>query len=168
MKTICLVAICLALAPHVRAAGFETARVKVTIAGAEAPFWILQSKTGPAALDVSPPVFSIDGARHTAVLVDVREIAAPVTLPNGTVEYRYQGRFRDDPSLSLELDFRAAADNPVVRFAYKLKSSRERRLTKPVGSDAVSESHRGALVRVPGAGPQLHPPGVPARTAGVR
>jgi alpha-galactosidase len=138
MRTTCLLAICLAFSPDLRAAGFETARVKVAIPGAEAPFWTLQSKTGPAALDILPPVFSIDGARHRAVLVDVREIAAPVPLANGTVEYRYEGRFRDDPSLSLELRFRAAGDNPVVRFAYKLKSSRPRRLTKPSGSDDLT------------------------------
>jgi len=126
------------LSADLRAAGFETAGVKVAIQEAGPLLWTLQSKTGPAALDIGPPVFSIDGARRTAVLVDVREIAAPVPLANGTVEYRYEGRFRDDPSLSLELHFRAAGDNPVVRFAYKLKSSRERRLTKPSGSDDLT------------------------------
>jgi alpha-galactosidase len=138
MRTTCLLAICFAFSADLRAAGFETARVKVAIQGTGPSLWTLQVKTGPAALDILPPVFSVDGARRTAALRDVREIAAPVSLANGTVEYRYEGRFRGDPSLSLELRFRASADNPVVRFSYKLNSSRERRLTKPSGLDDLT------------------------------
>ena len=85
MRTTYLLAICLAFSPVLRAVAFETARVKVAIQGTGQSLWTLQSKTGPAALDILPPVFSIDGARHTAVLVDLREIAAPVPLANGTV-----------------------------------------------------------------------------------
>jgi hypothetical protein len=65
MRTACFLAICLAFSPALRAAGFETARVKVSIPGAGASFWTLRSKTGPAALDISPPVFSIGGTRRT-------------------------------------------------------------------------------------------------------
>jgi hypothetical protein len=85
MRTTYLLAICLAFSPVLRAVGFETARVKVAIQGTGQSLWTLQSKTGPAALDILPPVFSIDGARRTGMLVDVRAIAAPVPLANGTV-----------------------------------------------------------------------------------
>jgi len=138
MRTILLLAIYLACSQNVRAIGFETARVRVVIQGAEPALWTLQSKNGLALLKISPPVFSIDGARYAAVLGNVHETAAPVALANGSVEYRYDGVFRDDPSLSLELRFRACEDNPIVRFAYKLKSSHEHRLTKPAGADDLT------------------------------
>lgn len=138
MKITWLLAICLAFCPELGAAGFETAHVKVAIQAAAPALWTLRSKTGPAALDILAPVFSIDGVRITAVLSDIHEAAAPVSLANGTVEYRYEGTFRNDPSLSLEMRFRAAGDNPVIRFAYTLKGSREHRLTKPTGADDLT------------------------------
>jgi alpha-galactosidase len=83
---------------------------------------------------VAAPVFEIDGKRMAAELTDVREVAPAAKLSNGCTEHRVAGTFADDAGLSLEMVFRLAPGNPVVRFQYLLRSASPRRLTKRGGA----------------------------------
>jgi alpha-galactosidase len=87
---------------------------------------------------ISPPVFNVDGQRLTAALTGLERGGKPARLNNGTTEYVYHGTFADRPELSLEVLFRVADDNPIIRFRYALESTKQHTLTKPsTGDDLV-------------------------------
>lgn len=58
-------------------------------------------------------------------------------LPNGAREYAFLGDVASEPGLHLKLVFRAAQDDPIVRFHYEVMSDTPRHLTKPEGKDAL-------------------------------
>ncbi len=51
-------------------------------------------------------------------------------LRSGIAEYRFQGQFSDDQSLSLEMIFRVSQGCPVLRFRYVLHSTGGHVITK--------------------------------------
>lgn len=87
---------------------------------------------------IRPPVFEIDRQLVPAVLTDVRAIGEPKLMANGAREWRFEGVFAACPGLRMELVFRLAEDDPVVRFRYILKSDVERRLTKRNGDGGMA------------------------------
>src|SRR5947209_20274955 len=113
-----------------KGADFENSQLTISVNGTESSLWTLGLKGAKRAVQIAPPIFSVGWQHRAAVLTGIRESAPARNLANGTTERRYEGRFREDPSLSLELRFRTGADTPVVRFAYSLKSTTERRLSK--------------------------------------
>lgn len=64
--------------------------------------------------------------------------SAPVTLRNGAIEYKYKGAFLADTILRLQVKFRLANDNPVVRFCYTLKATKGQILTKKSENDDLT------------------------------
>ena len=58
-------------------------------------------------------------------------------LPNGVFEHTFRGSLRDDPSLGLEIRFRLSEDGPILRFAYRLTSTRPRVFTRSGREDEL-------------------------------
>lgn len=82
------------------------------------------------------PVFNVDGRRLRASVDGFT--AGPVrSLSNGTREAVFTGALISDKTLRLGISFRWAADNPIVRFRYRLISTAPHRLTKPAGIDEL-------------------------------
>lgn len=127
---------CCAAAPRAPVQ-FENRVMRITIAGGADALWRYQVKGSGRVYSLLPPVFEVDGVERRAALSRVRALGAPARLQNGATEYRFEGEFAADPSLSLEMVFRAAADNPVVRFSYILKSKTPHTLTKSTGGDRL-------------------------------
>ncbi len=126
------------IAAALAAAPLETRLFRVDTPGNASALWTYTVKPSGEPHRIAPPVFEVDGKVHPAVLVGITAVGSAQTLRNGVKEYRFEGAFRDDPSLSLEIVFRAAEKSPVVRFAYVLKSSGPHRLTKAAGRDALT------------------------------
>ncbi len=97
------------------------------VEGSAANLWSLSSRSG--SFPFGPPSFAIDGKTVTAGLTAPKREGSPQQLTNGVTEHRFSGQFASDPALSLELQFRIAPDNPVVRFRYVLHANREARFT---------------------------------------
>jgi len=87
---------------------------------------------------LAAPVFEIDGVPVAASLRDISAVRPPVVLANGATEYAFTGTLAEIPDMSLEMIFRAADDNPVVRFHYILRSEKQHRLTRASGGDNLS------------------------------
>jgi alpha-galactosidase len=105
---------------------------------ARSPFlWQYQVKGSGRVHRLAAPRFEIDGAVVEAALDTVEPAGPPVPLANGCVEYSWQGALAGHPGLSLLIRFRLAVSNPVVRFAYTLKSDKPRKLTKAGGVDRL-------------------------------
>ncbi len=68
----------------------------------------------------------------------MKESGLPKALRNGTTEYLCEGTFQTDTFLHLQIRWRVAEDNPVVRFSYTLSASKGQRLTKKSGKDELS------------------------------
>jgi alpha-galactosidase len=83
--------------------------------------------------DIAPPVFEIKGETMPFVPADIALSREPVTLPNGVTTYTYTASFATDPDLVLDVVFRVAPDNSVVRFQYRLTGAPGRTLTKSSG-----------------------------------
>lgn len=109
----------------------------VTLHGDADCLWRYQATGSSVTHAVAPPVFEIDGQSVPAVLRTLSS-QPPVTLRHGVVEHRVSGTFAADPTLNLELVFRVAQGDPVVRFRYALHSTAPRRLTKTAGADALT------------------------------
>ncbi|MGE5557255.1 MAG: alpha-galactosidase [Bacillota bacterium] len=107
----------------------------VQILGGRECLWSYEViKTGRVFI-IAPPLFEIEGKTITAELNAIKLPGNPVTLANGAIEHVAKGKFKDDPRLSLEIAFRIAPDNPVVRFRYILRSDAVLRMTKQSGRD---------------------------------
>jgi alpha-galactosidase len=89
-------------------------------------------------VEIKLPVFEIDGVQMPVLLSSLVEARKPSLLRNGVTEYIYEGTFQSDTTLRLQVRFRIAADNPVVRFCYLLKSSAGQKLTKEDGTDHLA------------------------------
>jgi len=66
------------------------------------------------------------------------EAGRPNTLRNGVTEYIYEGPFMNDTTMHLQVKFRVAGDNPIVRFSYLVKASGGQKFTKKSGTDNLA------------------------------
>jgi alpha-galactosidase len=114
---------------------FENPWLQATLVGSRDCLWSYRAGKPGHEYRIGPPVFNVDGKRLTASLAGMKRSREPSRLENGTTEYVYRGTFADRPELSLEMLFRVADDNPIIRFRYALESSQQHTLTKPSGSD---------------------------------
>lgn len=96
------------------------------------------NKKSSVTFPIAPPVFEIDGKAINAQLVRIVKKGNDRTLRNGVIETVFSGPFRADTSLHLDVVFRYAKDNPVMRYQYQLRSSGMRHLTKSKGADAIA------------------------------
>ncbi len=119
-------------------AALETQLLRIDVLPAQTgALWSLAAKPSGKPHLISAPVFEIDGKAVSAMPARMTESVPPVQLANGASEHRFKGPLRADPSLLLEMAFRVAPDNPVVRFAYTLHSTGSHRLTKSAGRDSL-------------------------------
>ena len=117
---------------------FENDLAHVTVQGSASALWTYTCKASTRAFPVAAPLFEVDGVVLSPELTPFKPLGQPERLANGSVEYRCEASFVKLPDLALELVFRIAADNPVVRFAYVLKSQKQHHLTKAKGHDALT------------------------------
>ncbi|MFL6466238.1 MAG: alpha-galactosidase [Bryobacteraceae bacterium] len=96
--------------------------------------WTLNSRGSNHLYRFNPPAFEIDGQLRVAVPTGLRELPAR-QIGNGITERRFSGSFAGDPGLALQLIFRVADHDPVVRFCYRLQFSLPRALTRTGQAD---------------------------------
>src|SRR5258708_16315456 len=130
-----LVVVACALAAH--AGSIENRLFRVDVSPGSGALWTYRVQSSGRSYAFAAPSFEVDGVPCQAKLASVRA-SAPASLPNGTAEHRFVGAFAADHSLSLELIFRVASDNPVLRFRYILRSTSRRTMTKSKGADAIT------------------------------
>lgn len=87
-------------------------------------------------LRVGLPVLEIDGKETPVVLKSLAMKGQPRVLSNGVKEYLLEGPLQADTRIQLEIRFRVAEDNPIVRFSYSLKGDKAS-LTKKGGKDQL-------------------------------
>ena len=117
--------------------GFETDCASIRIRTGSDELWDYTAKGMERAHAFSAPRVSLDGHDVTLALASARSLGPPAALANGAREYAFDGVVAGPEGLRLKLIFRAAADDPVVRFRYEVRSDRVHRLTKPEGVDRL-------------------------------
>lgn len=115
----------------------QSKALRVEITGERDALWRFVPRSGAPAQSFAAPVFPLDGAPVTAALTGVERVGEPMMLPNGVFEHRFRGRLRDDRSLGLEMRFRLSEDGPILRFAYRLTSTRPRAFTRSGREDEL-------------------------------
>jgi alpha-galactosidase len=115
--------------------GFENAWLRASLVGSKDCLWSYRAGKSGREYRIAPPVFNVDGQRLTAALTGIERARQPTRLNNGTTEYAYRGTFAGHPEMLLEMLFRVADDNPIIRFRYVLETKESHTLTKPSGSD---------------------------------
>ncbi|TFH15957.1 MAG: hypothetical protein E4H02_06765 [Lentisphaerales bacterium] len=110
----------------------------IEVDGKESCLWRYRSSCSGTDLTVAAPVFEIDGELVPAVLKKGRIPKSSRNLPNDVMEHTYSAPLEKIPDLTLELVFRVAPGNPVLRFRYRLKCEGRRTLTKKAGQDNLS------------------------------
>jgi alpha-galactosidase len=115
-----------------------TKALRVELSGTEEALWRFLPRSGAPAQAVAPPVFPLDGKPVTAVLTGLSRVGDPVLLPNGVFEHTFRGRFRDFPSLGLEIRFRLSEDGPILRFRYRLTSTRPHAFSRAGREDELT------------------------------
>ena len=108
----------------------ESRRFRIQLSETPERLWSYQAGGCERRWDIQPPVFEIDGQSVVAALTRIKPIGAAKPLESGAVEQRFEGVLTACAALRLEMVFRFAQDDPVVRFRYILKSAAEKRLTK--------------------------------------
>lgn len=121
--------------------GFNNKQIQVDLPNTQACLWSYTVRATGQTWKFVGPAFEVDGNSQTTPLVNITMTREPVRLSNGCLEYSYEGALASDPDLLLQIIFRLADDNPVVRFYYALKSRSKRVLTKTSGRDGLTYLH---------------------------
>ena len=87
--------------------------------------------------EIQAPIFSVDGADLEPVFEDIR-LFSEKNLRNGQTEFIYEAVYKNSPDILLQIIFRTAPDNSIIKFCYILKSKRDNRLTKNNKTDALT------------------------------
>lgn len=103
--------------------------ITIRLLGSDAAAWSVTELSSSRSYRFAPPVFEIEGKSREAALSGIHAHGEPSKFSNGVAEFHFTGQFVNDPTLSLEMIFRVAPDNPVVRFRYILHSAVDRKLT---------------------------------------
>ncbi len=135
-------ALALAAVPAARAEregqpALVTKALRVELAGEADALWRFVPRSGAPAQAFAAPVFPLDGRPVVAALAGVERVGEPVMLGNGVFEHTFRGVFREDPSLGLEVRFRVGEKTPVLRFSYRLTSTRPRSFTRSGKEDEL-------------------------------
>lgn len=96
---------------------------EIQVLGRAEGLWRYRQAAMDHAYNIAAPTFEVDGKEVRAVLVAVAMVGGPVRLSNGCTEHAYEGVLADDPGLALQIIFRTADGDPVVRFRYVLRST---------------------------------------------
>src|SRR5512143_3816035 len=117
---------------------FGSKALRVELTGTEEALWRFVPRSGASAHAFAAPVFPLDGKRVAAALAGVSRVGELVVLPNGVFERTFRGAFREDPSLGLEMRFRFSRDGPILRFQYRLTSTRPHAFSRSGGEDELA------------------------------
>ncbi|MBC8080510.1 MAG: alpha-galactosidase, partial [Gorillibacterium sp.] len=98
---------------------------------------IYKVKSSGKTYSLTVPTVEIDGKDMLLQLADIRMASDPISLRNGSTEYRLEGVSILDDALTLGITLRVAPDNPVVRFQYQIWSRSGQKLTKSSGKDRL-------------------------------
>jgi alpha-galactosidase len=106
------------------AAACENRTVRILSEGSKTCLWSLQDRASGEKYSFTPPVFPFSnaGPSATAVLNGIDAVGGAKTLPNGVMEYAFEGRLTGQPEHTLRLIFQLAQEGAVVRFRYSLVS----------------------------------------------
>lgn len=115
----------------------ENNLLEVTFSGSGKSLWVYKIKSNGASLKIKPPVFEINGTAMECSVDRFKQLAEPVVLNNGVLEFIFQGGVKADSKLRLKLIFRLSPGNAVLRYRYVLSGSREFKLTKSTGNDNI-------------------------------
>jgi alpha-galactosidase len=118
--------------------GFKTNQVTIELVNSKNTLWNYKNSINEVTISIAPPKFEIDNRLITANLINIRQIETPVTLKNGTIQVSFQGTFKQDTSLLLQVTFKIPENNPVARFQYTVISNSIHKLTKTDNSDNLS------------------------------
>jgi alpha-galactosidase len=116
----------------------ENNSVEVYLVNSEKCLWIYSVKKDGAKMEIAPPEFEIDGKTTHCSPSENLHASDPVNLNNNVTEYTFSGVIKEDSALTLQIVFRIAPDNPVIRYKYILKSTGNHKLTKSKGIDNLS------------------------------
>lgn len=111
----------------------ENDTVMITVQGDDEACWTYRVKISGSLYKMMGPVFQVDGMPLLPRFARIEAEALPTTLANGSKEYRYICHYAERDNMFLEIIFRLANTNPVVRFAYILSvvhDKQQMRLTK--------------------------------------
>ena len=117
---------------------FGSKALRIEITGTEDALWRFVPRSGAPAHAFAAPVFPLDGKRVPAALAGVSRVGDRVVLPNGVREQTFRGTFREDPSLGLEMRFRFSEDGPILRFQYRLTSTRPHAFSRSGREDELA------------------------------
>ena len=119
---------------------FSNSLFRVSVQERSGALWTLSPRDTKRLYWFSPPVFEIDGQVRTAVPSGLRELPAQ-QMGNGMTERRFEGNFAGDRGITLQLIFRVAENDPVLRFCYRLQFSQPRALTRTGKADNLEYLH---------------------------
>jgi alpha-galactosidase len=111
-------------------------QITVEMSGGSKIVWSYTSRLSGKTIQVGAPVFEIEG-RSVCRVSGLKQISGPHQLAAGIQEFCYSGSYEGLPQLHLDLLVRVAAESPVVRFQYRLRSDKAVHLTKKHGTDAL-------------------------------
>ncbi|HSD66566.1 MAG TPA: alpha-galactosidase, partial [Vicinamibacteria bacterium] len=103
---------------------FGSKALRIELTGTEDALWRFVPRSGAPAHAFAAPVFPLGGKRVAAALSGISRVGDPAVLQNGVFEQTFRGSLREDPSLGLEMRFRFSEDGPILRFQYRLTSTR--------------------------------------------
>ncbi len=115
-----------------------TRTLRVELTGSQEALWRLVPRSGAPAQGFAAPVFPLDGRPVAAALQGLSRVGDPALLPNGVVEHTFRGTLRGDPSLGLEVRFRLSEDGPILRFRYRLTSTRPHAFSRSGREDELT------------------------------
>ena len=111
----------------------------IRIEGGEGSLWQYRLAGSRTAVNVTAPVFEIDGEPVVLAVEAPRRSRNPVRRRNGVTEHTVEGPCRGRSDLRLEMVFHVADDTPVVRFRYRLLNrGAVVRLTRSTGRDRLT------------------------------
>ena len=102
----------------------------------DSDLWQLVPTGSQQGLGFAPPVMEIDGQLVTLKPTSMAKTTER-TLANGYIETCFSGAVAQQAGLDLDLIVQHRADHPVVRFCYRVRSSRPSALTRSTGRDAI-------------------------------
>ncbi|HXQ81933.1 MAG TPA: alpha-galactosidase [Opitutaceae bacterium] len=117
--------------------GIQTRFATIGFHAGSSDLWDYAAKGVGRRHGIAAPTISVDQRDVALSLVAVKPLGSPKELPNGCREYAFIGDVVGETGLRLKVVFRAAEDDPVVRFHYEILSDRPRHLTKPEGTDRI-------------------------------
>jgi alpha-galactosidase len=117
---------------------FGSKALRVELTGSEDALWRFVPRRGEPAHAFAAPVFPLDGKPVPAALAGISRVGEPAVLANGVFEQAFRGTFRGDPSLGLEMRFRFSEDGPILRFQYRLTSTRPHAFSRSGREDELT------------------------------